>query len=288
MISIEIPVSLSRPPLADTLRLMLPSGPTTLLMQAALLEGDRVREAWSIWRRTVDDPKAFLASDRIGIKRHLPLLYGNLTANRADVGRDLEPYLRAARAREELRSVRYRRFLGAALEALRQSEIDFVVGKGVTVGETVHADPVVRHCHDIDLLIRSADLPAAGRALGQAGFVPAVSCQRGEPRFDHESGLPVKLHDRLYRSPFYHGNVDDVWKRAHVATVLGMSVRVLGDADLLVQTPVHASVVPQRYNLNWIFDVVSLLRRRESEGATIDWALFARIAGESCRNYHFT
>ena len=282
MISVELPVSLCSPPLADTLRLMLPSVTTTRLMQAALLEGEPAMEAWSVWRRAVEDPKAFLASDQIGFKRHLPLLYRNLSANRVEVGRDLEPYLRAARAREELRGVRYRRLLGVVLEALRQSEIDFVVGKGVTAAEMVHADPVLRHCHDIDLLIRSSDLPAAGRALGQVGFVPGASSPRGEPRFDHESGLPVELHDRLYRSPFYHGNVDDVWNRAHMATVLGVPVRVMGDADLLVQAPVHASVVPQRYNLNWIFDVVSLLRQRESDRVTIDWARVARIAEESC------
>src|SRR5580658_7002175 len=90
------------PPLADTLRLMMPCAPTTLLLQAALLQGDAVLEVWSKWRRTIEDPKAFLASDRVGIKRHLPLLYRNLVANRVDVGRDLEPYFRAARAREEL------------------------------------------------------------------------------------------------------------------------------------------------------------------------------------------
>ena len=43
------------------------------------------------WRNTVEDPKAFLSSDRIGIKRHLPLLYRNLMTQHVNVGRDLEP-----------------------------------------------------------------------------------------------------------------------------------------------------------------------------------------------------
>ena len=76
----------------------MPCASTTLLLQAALLQGDAAGKAWSRWRETVPNPKAFLASDRVGIKRHLPLLYRNLTAHRVDVGRDLEPYFRAARA----------------------------------------------------------------------------------------------------------------------------------------------------------------------------------------------
>jgi hypothetical protein len=281
MIESEQLISASDPPLADTVRLMMPSAPTKLLMQAALLQGDLALEAWSKWRQTIDDPRAFLASDRTGIKRHLPLLYRNLMAHRADLGRDLEPYFRAARAREELRSVRYRRFLGEALDALSQGGIDFVVGKGVTFGETIHTDPVLRHCHDIDLLVHTAHLPAVANALYRAGFLPAKSGPHDEPRFDHASGLPVELHDRLYRTPFYDGSLNDVWNRARTAVILGVSVHLISDVDLLVQAPVHASLVSQRYNLSWIIDVVHLLRQRESEAATIDWCLVKRIAGDT-------
>ncbi len=254
------------PPLADTLRLMMPSAHTTLLLQAALLQGDAVAVAWSQWRQNVSDPKAYLASDRVGIKRHLPLLYRNLVSCGADLGRDLEPYFRAARAREELRSARYRRFLGQAVGALHQAGIDFVVGKGVTVGETLHTDPVVRHTHDIDLLVRSADMTSAAVSLRRAGFVPSTNTG-GEKRFDHESGLPVELHDRLYQTPFYDGDLAGPFGRARKGEVVGLQTQVLSDVDLLVQTPVHASVVPQRRGLSWIVDVISLLRRRDSEGA---------------------
>src|SRR5262249_22300316 len=161
--------------------------------------GDQVAEAWSKWRAGITDPKAFLASDRIGIKRHLPLLYHSLKSNDANIGRDLEPYFRVARAREELRSIRYRQFLGAALSALHQNAIGFVVGMWITVGELVHPDPVLRHCHDIDLLIRPSDLSPAASALCRAGFSHNASSTRSDPRYIHESGLPVYLHDRIYR-----------------------------------------------------------------------------------------
>ena len=272
----------SDPPLADTLRLMLPDAPTTLLLQAALLQGDAAGKAWSQWRQTVSDPKAFLASDRVGIKRHLPLLYRNLTNLDVDLGRDIEPYFRAARAREELRSARYRRFLGEALNALYQSGIEFVVGTGVTIGETLRADPVLRHSHDIDLLVRSQEIPAAADALRSAGFTSPLShSPRSEKRFDHESGLPVELHDRLYRTPFYNGDLAGVWSRARAGNVVGIPVRLLGDTDLLVHTLVHASVVPQRCGLSWIVDVVSLLQQRNVEGTLIDWPQVTRLARQS-------
>lgn len=267
------------PPLADTLRLMMPAAHTTLLLQAALLQGDAVATAWSQWRQTVPDPKGYLASDRVGIKRHLPLLYRNLVSCGVDLGRDLEPYFRAARAREELRSARYRRFLGEAIGALRQAGIDYVVGKGVTVGETVHTDPVVRHTHDIDLLVGSADMTSAADALRRAGFLPSTNTgPRGGKRFDHESGLPVELHDRMYQSPFYDGELSGPFGRARRGEVVGVPALLLGDADLLVHAPVHASVVPQRRGLSWIVDVISLLRRRDSEGAQIDWTAVIQIA----------
>jgi hypothetical protein len=276
------PIPVNDPTLADTLRLMMPCANTTLLLQAALLQGNAVGNAWSQGRTSVPDPKAFLASDRVGIKRHLPLLYRNLVTHGVEVDREIEPYLRAARAREELRSVRYRRFLGEALAALRESGIEFVAGKGVTVGETIHADPVLRHSHDIDLLVRSGDMPTAAEALQRAGFVPSPThSPRSEQKFDHASGLPVELHDRLYRTPFYNGNVAGIWSRAREEKVLGVPVRLLSDADLLVHAPVHGSVVPQRRGLSWIIDVVSLLRQRASKGAAIDWAAVTRIAGEA-------
>ena len=282
MIGSDRPIPADDPPLADTLRLMMPCAPTTLLLQAALLQGDAVRQAWSKWRQTIEDPKAFLASDRVGIKRHLPLLYRNLVTHQVDLGRDLEPYFRAARAREELRCARYRRFLGEALGALQRSGVDFVVGKGVTVGETIHADPVVRHSHDIDLLVRSKDLPAAAAALAGAGFAPSTKrAVRHELRFDHESGLPVELHDRLYRSPFYDGDLARPWSRAREGKIVGVPVRLMGDADLLVHALVHASLVPQRCGLGWIVDTMSLLQKRASENAAFDWPAVTWIARDA-------
>jgi hypothetical protein len=270
------------PPLADTLRRLMPCAPTTLLLQAALLQGDAVGKAWWQWRQMIADPKAFLATDRVGIKRHLPLLYRNLVAYGVELGRDLEPYFRAARAREELRSARYRRYLGEALAALRQGGVDFVVGKGVTVGETIHTDPVVRHTHDIDLLVRTQCIPAAAAALAAAGFAPSTNTGAGAgSRFDHTSGLPVELHDRLYRTPFYDGDLAGPWTRARQGEILGMPMRLIGDADLLVHAPVHASLVVQRRGLSWIVDIVSLLRKRAAEGVGIEWETVLHIARDA-------
>lgn len=266
------------PPLADTLSLMMPDVTVALLLRAALLDTDAAREAWTRWRDTTVDPKAFLAADRVGIKRHLPLLYHNLTRHGIDIGRDLEPYFRAARAREELRGERYRRYLGQALGALHGADIPFVVGKGVTVGETIHDDPVLRHSHDIDLLVRTSDLSAAGEALVDAGFNPSLKSNPGdELRFDHESGLPVELHDRLYCTPFYDGNLDRVWQHAIEGWMFDMPVKLLDDVTLLVQTPVHASTVPQRHGLSWIVDVITLLRKSK----VIDWDAVVTVANGS-------
>jgi hypothetical protein len=141
---------------------------------------------------------------------------------------------------------------------------------------------VLRHSHDIDLLVCSQNMSAAATALLNAGF--ASSTNQGahdEQRFDHESGLPVELHDRLYRTPLYDGDLTAVWSRARSNEIVGVPVQLIGDADLLVHALVHASLVPQRRGLSWIVDVVSLLQKRDSEGAAIDWAALTRIAGNT-------
>jgi Uncharacterised nucleotidyltransferase len=141
---------------------------------------------------------------------------------------------------------------------------------------------VVRHSHDIDLLVRSADVPASATALQQAAFTPSAHPSlHGERRFDHESGLPVELHDSLYRTPLYNGDLAGVWSRTRNSKVVGVPVRLISDADLLVHALVHASVVPQRRGLSWIVDVVSLLQQRDSEGASIDWTEVLRIGRAS-------
>lgn len=252
-----------RPPLADTLRLMLPGGPTARLLRAALGDRDAAEEAWRVWLHETPDPKAFLASDRVGIKRHLPLLYANLSRHGIPLGRDLEPYLRAARAREEMRSTRYRAFLAGALTALNDAGVTFVCGEGVTVGETVHADPVLRHSHDIDLLVPADAMDAAAAAVEAAGFADTgVSRADGTRRFDHESGLPIELHPRLYVTSAYAGTLDGVLARTRDAGVAGVACRVMSDADVLVHAVAHASTVRQRHGLSWITDSVTLLRCR--------------------------
>ena len=120
--------------------------------------------------------------------------------------------------------------------------------------------------------MRTTDIPAASKALLPAGFVPAEACLGREPRCVHESGLPIELHDRMYRTPFNDSPMEPVFARARTGEVIGIPVRLIGDIDLLVHAPVHASVVPQREGLSWVIDVVSLLRRRKLEGAAIDWA----------------
>jgi hypothetical protein len=102
-----------------------------------------------------------------------------------------------------------------------------------------------------------------------------------ELRFDHESGLPVELHDRLYRSPFYDGDLARPWSRAREGKIVGVPVRLMGDADLLVHALVHASVVPQRCGLSWIVDTVSLLQKRASENAAFDWPAVTWIARDA-------
>ncbi len=163
-------MSRMRPPLADTVGLLLPSHAETLLLRACLRPGDEGRLAWVEWARVVQHPRPHLTGAATGTKRLLPLLHHALRGNGADPGRDLSPYLRTIALRERHRAGHVDAVLRQAAEGFERRAIGAILLKGAALAHSAYPDPALRHCHDLDFLVEPARLAAATAALAAAGF----------------------------------------------------------------------------------------------------------------------
>jgi hypothetical protein len=92
------------------------------------------------------------------------------------------------------------RALGVIREALEQAGVEWLVFKGMALGRTVYADPVLRPAQDIDVLVRRQARSVACDGLQRAGFElqPALSTATHEISL-RGHGVTVDLHWRTLR-----------------------------------------------------------------------------------------
>ena len=91
----------------------------------------------------------------------------------------------------------------------------------------------------------------------------------------HESGLPIFLHEKLFRIPHYSAPVDEMWARAQTREVYGVKTRVFSPEDMLLHVCGHAACSASREHLTWVCDSWMILARN----TTLDWRLFSEMAG---------
>jgi hypothetical protein len=162
----------------------------------------------------------------------------------------LRSRLRAARLHEDLR-------IPATARACREAlGGDVVVLRGIALAYTVYDDPALRHCHDLDLLVRA-----------------------GAGREQHEDGFPVSRHLSLF-APWRLGvGFDDVAADTVPTAVAGTAARVLPPAEAVVHTCAHAATLGIPHSPLWAVDAALLVRRTPE----LDWdRVAARARGWRC------
>lgn len=249
------------PVLADALKLILPPEEMTSFLRACLLTGPAVHAAWARWLGAECDPRRGLGRDRAGAKRHLPLLYVNLSRHGVSIDPRLLPYFRTALVRDDLRHQRYERIAGDALTALAGAGVDAVVLKDAALAASVFDPPALRHCHDIDLLIPAPQRGAAVAALTASGFAAGAWAVLGpDASVEHGSGLRLMLHTRLVSTPLYALPTAAMLQRTRTVCVDGVPARVMSAADMLVHGCAVASGSPDRDSLSWAVDACLVAR----------------------------
>jgi hypothetical protein len=158
---------------------------------------------------------------------------------------------------------------------LTDAGIEHAVIKGAANRERVYANPALRACHDLDVLVRPEDRLAATSALMKAGFVPSPD-ERSISREIVLSGqrVDVDLHWGLLREG-----------RLRIDPIADMLARrrrsgdmwVLADDDALFLLLVHPAFAKHldawEMGLHRVLDLLEWLRRR-----AMDWpAVRARL-----------
>ncbi len=241
-------------------------------MRACLLEGAPLGAAWREWLGAVGDPLRVLRESGEELRSHLPLLYRNLTDNGEAIPSDLQPYLRAALVREQLRFESYEQCFVESVQILTAAGIDCTVLKGAAVSRMLFQPPFLRHCHDLDLWLTDEELPRARAVLLGHGFTDDGS-RAGTTRLAHPKGLPVLLHTTLLGGPFYPMPREEMRGRRRTVHTPSGSWKVLAHPDMLAHLIGHASTASRRPHANWVIDAHHL--SAQLDGA--DWERFLDV-----------
>jgi hypothetical protein len=266
------------PALSLAMRRVLPAPEQTLLLRACLSSGEAERAAWADYLGGGPDLERLLRYGPPEVRRLAPLLFVALRDAQAPVDKALLTILRTAHLREEVRSREYRRVCGTVLSALEAAMIRFVVFRGAALGETVYADPALRHSHDINLFVPEAERPRAVDVLCRNGCRARLG--GAEPDavvVDHESGLPILLHSRFFRISFYRSDWDAIWDTADTGRVAGHKVRLLSPTDALLHACCQASHAVRLQPFGWAADAYLIVQRHPH----LDWTNLLESARRS-------
>jgi hypothetical protein len=268
---------MTRPPslkicLLGPLSTVLPSPEQTQLLRACLWAGTASAQAWRDWSREIADPAAFLRQEKDGVKGLLPLLFDSLQVNDVSVEGNFCTYLRTASLRDELRSHTYAHISREVIKTFASAGIPGALLKGAALAETCYKSPALQHAHYLDILIRDRDLTRAVEILRPYGFTCASSGTGSElpdVQLVHESGLPLILHRRLFRLPFYFVNIEDVWARSRTEVINGVPTRVLCHSDNLFHICGSVFDLEGHQSLRWVCDAWFIIDRCPN----LDWDL---------------
>jgi hypothetical protein len=261
----------------DLARGIRPHPEQLLLLRACLGAPDDAREAWDNWRQRVGVPQRALSDPSTGIRRLFPLLFHAVSRHGFPVEKETSTLLRTAYLRDEARHATYARIAADALTALQAAGLRVIALKGAALAYTAYERPMLRHCHDLDVLVPDESLHEASKALHRMVLHSPRLIGEGHLRLLHESGLPIVLHSRLFRFPYYDMSFAELWSRSEAATVAGVDTRMLSPLDTLVHVCGHASYSTSRRSLVWISDACHLLARHPA----LDWSDLPERAGAS-------
>jgi hypothetical protein len=248
---------------------LLPTPYQTLLLRFCLHRAPRAVQAWVDWRRGGGDPEALLRIGPRGVRGLNVLLLEALRRHRISQTDTAFQILRMGVLKEKLRTDAYRRTLAETLNGLRRAGIPFLVLKGAALAETVYANPVQRHCHDIDLLVRREDFPRTDESLRALGFQRAThgSPSNQHAAFVHANELPLEIHAAPTRLAGSERLTMSFWRDARPVEIAGVPAAVPAPHHGLLQVLAIWLYSPKRNNLRWAADAWFVL----ANSPDLDW-----------------
>ncbi|WP_457936108.1 nucleotidyltransferase family protein [Mesorhizobium sp. 10J20-29] len=220
-------MSVTAPPVADTLRVMLPSSHDGLFLRMLAGPQEDVREAWEAWLEPVRHLRPFLRGQRPDLKRLLPLAAYRL--RQADVTVDMQHLLNAAKLWEEQRTRRILEIFSAVFDRLTEVGLHPTLVGGLANSASAYPEIALRHCHDIDILLPPDEVQRAARLLVEAGFERPDATLKiaASVSLRHADGLPINLHTSLLGSTYFRLPDKRMTARAVTLYIAGRSIDIL-------------------------------------------------------------
>lgn len=154
------------------------------------------------------------------------------------------PELRAEYAASVIMTDRRARVVREVMAAFAARGIAAALLKGISFVGTIYPDPAQRPMHDIDLLVRVAQLPAAIEVVVALGFARVGMARKLSNHYHAiafcRGDIMIELHRNIQQSARMRLALDEVWLRTAVDHQ-GTGARRLERIDELLLCMVHAS-----------------------------------------------
>jgi len=235
------------------------------------------------WRKADWD----LALDLAAWHRLAPVLYAHLL-DRSACPPDVLAVLERAYLDNAARNLRLSESVREISAALAAAAIPAILLKGAALIESVYPDPALREMVDLDLLVATEQLDAAGDALAAVGLRPRLAARterwtRAWMRAHHIHDAALVSEDRVVAVELHRHvapddqaasfDVADIWRRRRVSRRGGHLLP--SPEDLLLHVCIHFSRDRRRRSdgaLGQICDIARILATED-----IDWSLLADI-----------
>jgi len=170
-----------------------------------------------------------------------------------------------------------------ALRALRAAGVELLVLKGMALTALNMQNLKGRIAHDIDILVRSSDVPTALSVMDRSGWRSArgesglLLMERGANfrslNFLKAPFGDIDLHTRAYHTASRESPPETgLWTRSTRANLLGVDVLVPSPTDRLVSAIAHGALDAHRHS-DWLVDCAQII----GDG-NVDWPLVVELA----------
>lgn len=255
-----------------------PSTEQQLLLDAALLDGEKAIAAFRAWRGGIDLEAEFPGS----WLRLLPAVYDNLKSlgfSDPLMGRLRGVYRRAWYENHVL----FHR-VAPLTQALHSRGIDVLVLKGAALVTDYYGNHALRPMSDLDLWVPQRALPDTLAVLREAGWRFGVDPTADHIRFHRAvqcfgpDGGELDLHWHVFWERSRHSFNAFLWERTEPINFQGVPLRQLDASMLLLHTVTHGVRWNVETPVRWIADAVMILRRR---GHDLDWNCIIDVARQA-------
>ena len=245
-----------------------------LILRSALLRGEEALQAWNEWKKCAGIDAVDLGSHHI-----IPQLYKNLV-DHSVADPLMDELLAVCRHYGEKNNVLFQK-ASRVIKAFHDEGVASIVLKGAALVPLYYKEMGLRPMNDIDILVRTKQVPAAMAILKKLGWKPmcrhspetCIAIRHSIPFVDKD-GEQIDLHWHFLWE-CRHANDSEYWDSAIPITINDVPTLALSPTYQLLHTCWHGARWNEVPPIRWIADAMVILNDSRTE---INWTLFINQA----------